>query len=349
MADNKISIKGLYKVFGDRPNDAIQNIINGMSKEKLLSEHGCVLGLNNINIDIPAEQLHVIMGLSGSGKSTLIRHINRLIDPTVGKIIIDGDNIMEMSPEELREFRRYKASMVFQKFGLFPHRTVFQNISYGLFVQGIREEEVKERTQVWVDKVGLTGFEKYYPAHLSGGMQQRVGLARALATDAEILLMDEAFSALDPLIRNNMQDILLGLQEELHKTIIFITHDLDEALRLGDEISFLRDGKVVQRGKPQDIILRPADDYIKDFIEDINRSRVLKVSSIMEKETKVLGPKILFNTSIEESLKIISSSDKGLATVVNAKGKTVGKVTLKNAIAAIERPSRDKVNRFHYK
>ena len=349
MADNKISIKGLYKVFGDRPNDAIQNIINGMSKEKLLSEHGSVLGLNNINIDIPAEQLHVIMGLSGSGKSTLIRHINRLIDPTVGKIIIDGDNIMEMSPEELREFRRYKASMVFQKFGLFPHRTVFQNISYGLFVQGIREEEVKERTQVWVDKVGLTGFEKYYPAHLSGGMQQRVGLARALATDAEILLMDEAFSALDPLIRNNMQDILLGLQEELHKTIIFITHDLDEALRLGDEISFLRDGKVIQRGKPQDIILRPADDYIKDFIKDINRSRVLKVSSIMEKETKVLGPKILFNTSIEESLKIISSSDKGLATVVNAKGKTVGKVTLKNAIAAIERPSRDKVNRFYYK
>ena len=161
--------------------------------------------------------------------------------------------------------------------------------------------------------------------------------------------MDEAFSALDPLIRNNMQDILLGLQEELHKTIIFITHDLDEALRLGDEISFLRDGKVIQRGKPQDIILRPADDYIKDFIKDINRSRVLKVSSIMEKETKVLGPKILFNKSIEESLKIISSSDKGLATVVNAKGKTVGKVTLKNAIAAIERPSRDKVNRFHYK
>jgi glycine betaine/proline transport system ATP-binding protein len=347
MADNKISIKSLYKVFGDRPNDAIQNIINGMSKEKLLSEHGSVLGLNNINIDIPAKQLHVIMGLSGSGKSTLIRHINRLIDPTVGKVIIDGDNIMEMSQEELREFRRYKASMVFQKFGLFPHRTVFQNISYGLFVQGIREEEVKERTQVWVDKVGLTGFEKYYPAQLSGGMQQRVGLARALATDAEILLMDEAFSALDPLIRTNMQDILLDLQEELNKTIIFITHDLDEALRLGDEISFMRDGKVIQKGNPQDIILRPADNYIADFIKDINRSRVLKVSSILKKSTISCDLKINVNASLKEALQVLNSADKGVASVVDAKGKPIGKVSLKAAILAIARPEND--NSPHYK
>ena len=337
MADNKISIKGLYKVFGDRPNDAIQNIINGMSKEKLLNEYGNVLALNNINIDIPSKQLHVIMGLSGSGKSTLIRHINRLIDPTVGKVIIDGDNIMEMSQEELREFRRYKVSMVFQKFGLFPHRTVFQNISYGLFVQGIREEEVKERTQVWVDKVGLTGFEKYYPVHLSGGMQQRVGLARALATDAEILLMDEAFSALDPLIRTNMQDILLSLQEELNKTIIFITHDVDEALRLGDEISFMRDGKVIQKGNPQEIILRPADNYIADFIKDINRSRILKVSSIMKKSTTSFDLKITVNASVEEALQTMNSADKGVASVVDVKGKAIGKVLLKDAIFAIAR------------
>ena len=349
MTDSKISIKGLYKVFGDRPNDAIQNILNGMSKEKLLNEHGNILGLNNINIDVPAKQLHVIMGLSGSGKSTLIRHINRLIEPTLGKVIIDGNNIMEMSREELREFRRYKASMVFQKFGLLPHRNVVQNVSYGLLVQGVNEGEAKERTKVWIDKVGLTGFEKYYPAQLSGGMQQRVGLARALATDAEILLMDEAFSALDPLIRTNMQDILLGLQKELHKTIIFITHDLDEALRIGDEISFLRDGKVIQRGNPQDIILRPADDYINDFIKDINRGRVLKVSSIMEKETMVLGPKIISSTSIEEALQIIVSSNKGLATVVDAKGKTIGKVTLENAITSIARSSRDKLKRPNYK
>jgi glycine betaine/proline transport system ATP-binding protein len=349
MTDSKISIKGLYKVFGDRPNDAIQNILNGMSKEKLLNEHGNILGLNNINIDVPAKQLHVIMGLSGSGKSTLIRHINRLIEPTLGKVIIDGNNIMEMSKEELREFRRYKASMVFQKFGLLPHRNVVQNVSYGLLVQGVGEGEAKERTKVWIDKVGLTGFEKYYPAQLSGGMQQRVGLARALATDAEILLMDEAFSALDPLIRTNMQDILLGLQKELHKTIIFITHDLDEALRLGDEISFLRDGKVIQRGNPQDIILRPADDYINDFIKDINRGRVLKVSSIMEKETMTLGPKIISSTSIEEALQIIVSSNKGLVTVVDAKGKTIGKVTLENAITSIARSSRDKLKKPNYK
>jgi glycine betaine/proline transport system ATP-binding protein len=349
MTDSKISIKGLYKVFGDRPNDAIQNILNGMSKEQLLKEHGNILGLNNINIDVPAKQLHVIMGLSGSGKSTLIRHINRLIEPTLGKVIIDGNNIMEMSKEELREFRRYKASMVFQKFGLLPHRNVVQNVSYGLLVQGVDEGEAKERTKVWIDKVGLTGFEKYYPAQLSGGMQQRVGLARALATDAEILLMDEAFSALDPLIRTNMQDILLGLQKELHKTIIFITHDLDEALRLGDEISFLRDGKVIQRGNPQDIILRPADDYINDFIKDINRGRVLKVSSIMEKETMTLGPKIISSTSIEEALQIIVSSNEGLVTVVDAKGKTIGKVTLENAITSIARSSRDNLKKPNYK
>ena len=349
MTDSKISIKGLYKVFGDRPNDAIQNILNGMSKEQLLKEHGNILGLNNINIDVPAKQLHVIMGLSGSGKSTLIRHINRLIEPTLGKVIIDGNNIMEMSREELREFRRYKASMVFQKFGLLPHRNVVQNVSYGLLVQGVDEGEAKERTKVWIDKVGLTGFEKYYPAQLSGGMQQRVGLARALATDAEILLMDEAFSALDPLIRTNMQDILLGLQKELHKTIIFITHDLDEALRLGDEISFLRDGKVIQRGNPQDIILRPADDYINDFIKDINRGRVLKVSSIMEKETMTLGPKIISSTSIEEALQIIVSSNKKLVTVVDAKGKTIGKVTLENAITSIARSSRDNLKKPNYK
>ena len=349
MTDSMISIKGLYKVFGDRPNDAIQNILNGMSKEQLLNEHGNILGLNNINIDVPAKQLHVIMGLSGSGKSTLIRHINRLIEPTLGKVIIDGNNIMEMSKEELREFRRYKASMVFQKFGLLPHRNVVQNVSYGLLVQGVGEGEAKERTKVWIDKVGLTGYEKYYPAQLSGGMQQRVGLARALATDAEILLMDEAFSALDPLIRTNMQDVLLGLQKELHKTIIFITHDLDEALRLGDEISFLRDGKVIQRGNPQDIILRPADDYINDFIKDINRGRVLKVSSIMEKETMTLGPKIISSTSIEEALQIIVSSNKGLVTVVDAKGKTIGKVTLENAITSIARSSRDNLKKPNYK
>jgi len=344
MTDMKISIKGLYKVFGDNPNHAMEYVLNGMSKEKLLDKYDHVLGLNNINIDVPDKQLHVIMGLSGSGKSTLIRHINRLIEPTSGKIIIDGENVMEMYREDLSKFRRYKASMVFQKFGLLPHRTVTQNVAYGLIIQGISKGEASERSQVWIDKVGLTGYEKHYPAQLSGGMQQRVGLARALATDAEILLMDEAFSALDPLIRTNMQDILLGLQEDLNKTIIFITHDLDEALKLGDEISFLRDGEVIQRGNPQDIILRPANTYIADFIKDINRSRVLKVSSIMKKESKVFGPKIASNTAIEEALQIMVSADTTVVSVIDKKGKTIGNVTLENAIKAIARPDRGKNN-----
>jgi len=337
MTDIKISIQGLYKVFGEHPIDKMRYVLTGMSKKKLLDEHNHVLGLNNINIDVQAKQLHVIMGLSGSGKSTLIRHINRLIEPTSGKIIINGENIVEMSREELREFRRHKVSMVFQKFGLFPHRTVVQNVAYGLIVQGIREGEASERSQDWIDKVGLTGFEKHYPAQLSGGMQQRVGLARALATDVEILLMDEAFSALDPLNRTNMQDILLVLQKDLHKTIIFITHDLGEALRLGDEISFLRDGEVIQKGNPQDMILRPADNYIEDFIKDINLSRVLKVSSIMEKATSAYGPKVNSNTSIEEALQIMNSADKDMIVVVDEKGKAIGEVSLKDAINAIAR------------
>ena len=341
MTNIKISIKGLYKIFGNRPNYAMQHVLNGITKQQLLDEHDHVLGLKNINIDIPAKRLHVIMGLSGSGKSTLVRHINRLIEPTSGKVIIDGENVMEMSQDELREFRRYKASMVFQKFGLLPHRTVVQNIAYGLIIQGISEGEASERSLRWIDQVGLTGFEKHYPAQLSGGMQQRVGLARALATDAEILLMDEAFSALDPLIRTNMQDILLDLQEELHKTIIFITHDLDEALRIGDEISILRDGEVIQKGDPQDIILKPADSYITDFIKDINRSRVIKIGSIMEKATRASGPKLVSNTSVEEALQIMTSADKSVAAVVDTKGKTIGKISLEVAITTIARPVHD--------
>ena len=231
--------------------------------------------------------------------------------------------------------------MVFQKFGLLPHRTVVQNVAYGLMIQGISEDEASERSQRWIDQVGLTGFEKLYPAQLSGGMQQRVGLARALATDAEILLMDEAFSALDPLIRTNMQDILLDLQEELHKTIIFITHDLDEALRIGDEISILRDGEVIQNGDPQDIIMNPVDSYIADFIKDINRGRVIKIGSIMEKVTRAPGPKLVSNTSIEEALQIMTSADKSVAAVVDTKGKTIGKISLEVAITTIARPVHD--------
>ena len=304
MTNIIISIKNLYKIFGDNPKNMMQYLLEGITKQDLLDQHNHVLGLNNINLDIKSKNIHVIMGLSGSGKSTLIRHVNRLIEPTSGKIIVDGKNMLEMSDEELREFRRFKASMVFQKFALLPHRTVIKNVAYGLLIQGVKKAEVYERSQKWIDKVSLNGYENSYPFQLSGGMQQRVGLARAMATDAGILLMDEAFSSLDPLIRSSMQEILLDLQKELNKTIIFITHDLNEALRIGDQISNLRDGEIIQTGSPEDILLGPKDKYISNFIKDINRGRILKVSSIMRKNTSIKAPKILDNISIEDAIPI---------------------------------------------
>ena len=339
---DKIRITNLYKVFGQNPAAAMEHVRNGATKQQLLDEHGHVLGLRDINIDIPERQIQVIMGLSGSGKSTLIRHINRLIEPTEGQMIVDGADVLKMSQDELREFRRNQLSMVFQKFALLPHRTVAQNAAYGLTIQGIPEGEAKERAQRWIDRVGLGGFENHYPAQLSGGMQQRVGLARALATDAPILLMDEAFSALDPLIRTDMQDILLDLQEELHKTIVFITHDLDEALRIGDRISILRDGEIIQQGDPQDIIMRPADDYISDFIKDIDRGRVIEVRSVMTKAARATGPKLTADTPIEDALQTLSGAGKDSGMVVDESGKTIGKIEMTHAIAAMARPERDK-------
>ena len=342
MGDVKIQIKNLYKIFGNRPDQALHLVREGASKQGLLDEHQHVLGLSDINIDIPEKRIHVIMGLSGSGKSTLIRHINRLIEPTDGNVLVDGDDVMKMSSTELMHFRRFKASMVFQKFALLPHRTVAQNAAYGLTIQGIGEREAVERSQRWLERVGLGGFEKHFPAQLSGGMQQRVGLARALATDAEILLMDEAFSALDPLIRNDMQGILLDLQRELHKTIVFITHDLDEALRIGDQITILRDGAVIQDGDPQDIIMKPADDYIADFIKDINRGRVIRVSTLMTKAARATGPKFEKTALLEDALTTMSQSKAISGAVVDGKGKVVGKITLKDAIQAMSRPQRVK-------
>ena len=340
MSDIKVSIKNLYKIFGSNPKSKLELAQNGMSKTELLEEHGHVLGLKDVNIDIKAKGVQVIMGLSGSGKSTLIRHINRLIEPTSGEIVIDGQDVLGMSADELQDFRRHKASMVFQKFGLLPHRTVADNASYGLTIQGMDKDEAKEKSQRWIDRVGLAGFENHYPAQLSGGMQQRVGLARALATDAEILLMDEAFSALDPLIRTDMQDVLLGLQEELHKTIIFITHDLDEALRIGDDIAILRDGAVIQKGSPQEIVLKPADDYVRDFIMDINRARVLEVGSVMSGKAPKSGVKIDEATVIEDALQMMTDG-QGKPAIVTRDGEAIGAVTLDAMIEAIARPEKD--------
>ncbi|WP_028024006.1 quaternary amine ABC transporter ATP-binding protein [Enterovibrio calviensis] len=280
-----IQIKGLYKIFGKTPEKVLPDVKAGKSKDDILAATGHTVGLQQIDLDIERGEIFVIMGLSGSGKSTLIRHFNRLIDPTEGQIIVEGEDVMKLDEKGLQHFRRHKMSMVFQRFGLMPHRTVIQNVAYGLQVQGVSKEERDKKAAEWLDTVGLGGYEHQYPSQLSGGQQQRVGLARALCTDAEILLMDEAFSALDPLIRSEMQDQLIELQEKLHKTIIFITHDLDEALRLGDRIAILRDGKLVQQGRPVDILLDPADDYVEAFVKDVNRARALTVDTVMQPQS----------------------------------------------------------------
>lgn len=289
MAEPLIKIEGLYKVFGRHLEKVMALVEAGKSKEQILSETGHTLGLKNINLDIIQGEIFVIMGLSGSGKSTLIRHFNRLIDPTKGVISIAGTDIIKLSPKQLQDFRRNKMSMVFQNFGLMPHRSVIENVAYGLTVQGVAKQQRLAKAQEWLDRVGLSGYGQQYPSQLSGGEQQRVGLARALCTDAEILLMDEAFSALDPLIRNEMQDQLIALQQSLHKTIIFITHDLDEALRLGDRIAILKDGEVVQQGTPDDILLHPANAYVEAFVKNVNRARVLTVETIMKPTTRLIS------------------------------------------------------------
>ena len=281
MSEIKIQIKNLYKIFGNNPKSALEQVKDGVNKDELLEKHNHVLGLKDINLDINEKSIQVVMGLSGSGKSTLIRHINRLIEPTDGSVVVDGDDVLKMNDESLRNFRRTKTAMVFQRFALLPHKTVLENTLFGLHIQNIDEKEANTRARRWIDRVGLSGYEEKYPQHLSGGMQQRVGLARALTNDGEILLMDEAFSALDPLIRKDMQDILLELQDELHKTVVFITHDLDEALKIGDRIAILKDGIMDQEGIPADILLRPKTQYVKDFVEDVNRARVIKAKHIM--------------------------------------------------------------------
>jgi len=280
--DIKVSIRHLYKIFGNDPESVLPLVKEGLGKEELLEEHNHVLGLNDINIDIPDGKITVVMGLSGSGKSTLIRHLNLLIEPTAGEIEVDGEDILNYSAEALRKLRQEKMSMVFQKFALLPHRTVLENAGMALAVRGFDKSDFEADANKWLDRVGLKGQGNQYPHQLSGGMQQRVGIARALTSNAPIMLMDEAFSALDPLIRTDMQDLLLELQEELHKTVIFITHDLDEALKLADKLVILKEGYVVQQGEPQSILLRPNDPYIEDFISDINRARVLRVRSIMQ-------------------------------------------------------------------
>ncbi len=334
----KIEISGIYKIFGPNPKRYLQSVMKGLSKDDLLADTGHTLGLQDVNLSIEEGELFVIMGLSGSGKSTLIRHINRLIDPTSGSIRIDGENVLNLRQDELIQLRRHKMSMVFQRFALFPHKTVLDNVAYGLTVQGIDKKNARIIATDWLEQVGLQGFGDQHPHELSGGMQQRVGLARALATNPDILLMDEAFSALDPLIRKEMQDLLMKLQQQLHKTIVFITHDLDEALRLGNRIAILKDGALIQQGDPQDILLSPQDDYVADFVKDVNRGKVLNAHHVLAKPVATLP----INTTVAKARDWLMRHGFDYATVLEGTFLK-GIVTLNDLQSATQETIRESV------
>jgi glycine betaine/proline transport system ATP-binding protein len=332
-----ISIRKLYKIFGSKPLKALEHVRGGMGKTELMTQYRHVLGLSDINVEMRAGEITVIMGLSGSGKSTLIRHVNRLIEPTAGEILVNGENILKFGEARLRELRRKQMSMVFQHFALLPHKTVLDNAGMARSVRGEERSAYEQEARGWLKRVGLGGQEQQYPHQLSGGMQQRVGIARALTSNAPIMLMDEAFSALDPLIRTDMQDLLLELQQELQKTIVFISHDLDEALKLADHLVILKDGIVVQQGEPQEILLNPNDPYIVDFISDINRARVLRVRSVMDVEP-VPVPEVAGQVDADatlESVIALSGGDTALSYKVNRDGVHIGYLNMQKLVRAL--------------
>lgn len=322
-----IKVEGLSKVFGKNVKQALKLLGEGKTKEEILKLTGSTVGVNRASFEVEAGEIFVIMGLSGSGKSTLVRLLNRLIDPTEGHVFVDDEDLAAMNKKDLLRVRRTKMSMVFQKFGLFPFRSILENAEYGLEIQGITKEERSQKARKSLEMVGLGNYVDQYPSQLSGGMQQRVGLARALANDPEILLMDEAFSALDPLIRKEMQDELLILQESMKKTIIFITHDLDEALRIGDKIALMKDGSIVQVGSPEEILMNPANDYVEKFVEDVDRSKVLTAYNIMKRPETVNidkhGPRVALERMQKEGISTIYATDsnrnlKGYVTADDA-------------------------------
>lgn len=301
----KIKVEHLTKIFGPHPDRARRLLDEGADKDRILSETGQAVGLADVSFEVQAGEILVVMGLSGSGKSTLIRCVNRLIDPTYGSVWIDGQDICSLNRNELLQLRREKFGMVFQHFALFPHRNIISNVEYGLEVQGEAAAARREKAGEALKLVGLEGWESAMPGQLSGGMQQRVGLARALAVDPDILLMDEAFSALDPLIRRDMQHELVSLQERVKKTILFITHDLDEALKIGDRIILLKDARVVQVGTPEEILTSPASRYVERFVEDVDKTRVLTAGAVMARARVVAypndGPRTALHKMDEES------------------------------------------------
>lgn len=331
--NTKIKVENLTKIFGKKKQQqkALELLEDNKTKDEILKESGATVGVNQADLDIKEGEIFVIMGLSGSGKSTLVRMLNRLIEPTDGSVYIDGEDIMQMNKESLRDVRRKKISMVFQNFGLFPHRTILENTEYGLEVQGVDKEERQQKAERALDNAGLLPYKDQLPNQLSGGMQQRVGLARALANDPEVLLMDEAFSALDPLIRRDMQDELLEMQETMQKTIIFITHDLNESLRIGDRIAIMKDGEVVQVGTGEEILTNPANEYVRRFVEDVDRSKIITAENIMERPQTLImghdGPRIAKQRMQAERLSNI--------LVVNKQKQLLGYVTDQDVLKAI--------------
>ena len=311
---SKLEVKHLTKIFGRKTHQALNMITENKSKKEILAKTGATVGVYDANFQVNEGEIFVVMGLSGSGKSTLIRLLNRLIEPTDGQIFIDGQDIAKLDKEGLREVRRHKINMVFQSFGLFPHRTILENVEYGLEIKGVTKEEREKRAKKALDNAGLLDFADQYPDQLSGGMQQRVGLARALANDPEILLMDEAFSALDPLIRREMQDELLDLQAREKRTIIFITHDLNEALRIGDRIALMKDGQIMQIGTGEEILTNPANQFVREFVEDVDRTKVLTAQNIMvpaiTTNIELDGPNVALNRMRKEEISMLVAVDR---------------------------------------
>lgn len=325
-----VEVKELTKIFGHEPDKALALLAKGLSKKQIFEKTRQTVGVNRVSFAIEEGEIFVIMGLSGSGKSTLVRLLNRLIEPTSGSILIHGKDIVKMNAQQLREIRRSSMAMVFQKFALFPHKTIIENVEYGLEIKGTEKKARHEKAMQSLELVGLKGWESRYPDQLSGGMQQRVGLARALANDPDILLMDEAFSALDPLIRRDMQDELLELQQNMRKTIIFITHDLDEALRIGDRVLLMRDGSVVQIGTPEEIMINPANKYVARFVEDVDLSKVLTASHVMRRPETISpdrGPRV--------ALQLMRDSGVSNLYVVDKSRRLIGAITAEDASNAI--------------
>lgn len=335
----KIEVRSLYKIFGPQPRQVMDMLAEGMEKAEIFEKTGMTVGVNNATFEVKTGEIFVVMGLSGSGKSTIVRMLNRLIEPTAGHVFVDGKDVIEMGQDELVKFRLHSMSMVFQSFALMPHLTVLENAAFGLDLAGIDKNKRRKRAMAALAQVGLEGWEDSYPDQLSGGMQQRVGLARGLAVDPEILLMDEAFSALDPLIRTEMQDELLKLQETDQRTIVFISHDLDEALRIGDRIAVMEGGRVVQVGTPEEILQSPADDYVRAFFRGVDPTNVISAGDIVrDTHPTIIKTKV---GSLRAAHELLSGSERDHGYVLDAKHRFLGVVSSESLRAAIESHAKD--------